>query len=158
MASRVAPQQDGDKFWRMPECYIRGSTIKYLRIPDEIIDMVKEEVVSKGRGRGGMQQQKQQKGRGVGGAGRGKNPGVFFPSLENGGSGIPAFKISPLVQGTAPAALFQTQGCVWGKLEPLLCRIQSSECVRRPLPRNREDSCQGWASLVSGVGQELKRV
>ncbi|XP_027763474.1 U6 snRNA-associated Sm-like protein LSm4 isoform X2 [Empidonax traillii] len=63
--------KDGDKFWRMPECYIRGSTIKYLRIPDEIIDMVKEEVVSKGRGRGGMQQQKQQKGRGVGGAGRG---------------------------------------------------------------------------------------
>lgn len=64
--------QDGDKFWRMPECYIRGSTIKYLRIPDEIIDMVKEEVVSKGRGRGGMQQNKQQgKGRG-GGVGRGK--------------------------------------------------------------------------------------
>lgn len=58
----------------MPECYIRGSTIKYLRIPDEIIDMVKEEVVSKGRGRGGMQQQKQQKGRGGGGAGRGNGP------------------------------------------------------------------------------------
>lgn len=35
--------QDGDKFWRMPECYIRGSTIKYLRIPDEVIDMVKED-------------------------------------------------------------------------------------------------------------------
>lgn len=44
--------QDGDRFWRMPECYIRGSTIKYLRIPDEVIDMVKEEVVAKGRGRG----------------------------------------------------------------------------------------------------------
>lgn len=72
----------------MPECYIRGSTIKYLRIPDEIIDMVKEEVVSKGRGRGGMQQQKQQKGRGVGGAGRGKNP-IFFlfsPQLGEWGS------------------------------------------------------------------------
>uniref|UniRef100_A0A8C5X813 U6 snRNA-associated Sm-like protein LSm4 n=1 Tax=Malurus cyaneus samueli TaxID=2593467 RepID=A0A8C5X813_9PASS len=67
----ICTSRDGDKFWRMPECYIRGSTIKYLRIPDEIIDMVKEEVVSKGRGRGGMQQQKQQKGRGVGG-GRGK--------------------------------------------------------------------------------------
>ena len=37
----------------MPECYIRGSTIKYLRIPDEVIDMVKEETMSKGRGRGG---------------------------------------------------------------------------------------------------------
>lgn len=67
----ICTSRDGDKFWRMPECYIRGSTIKYLRIPDEIIDMVKEEVVSKGRGRGGMQQQKQQKGRGGGGAGRG---------------------------------------------------------------------------------------
>lgn len=65
--------QDGDKFWRMPECYIRGSTIKYLRIPDEIIDMVREEA-AKGRGRGGPQQQKQQKGRGMGGAGRGGVP------------------------------------------------------------------------------------
>ena len=46
--------QDGDKFWRMPECYIRGSTIKYLRIPDEVIDMVKEEVMQKSRGRGEM--------------------------------------------------------------------------------------------------------
>lgn len=55
----------------MPECYIRGSTIKYLRIPDEIIDMVKEEVLSKGRGRGGAQQNKQQ-GKGRGGAGRGE--------------------------------------------------------------------------------------
>ena len=51
----------------MPECYIRGSTIKYLRIPDEVIDMVKEEVVAKGRGRGGGQQ----RGRGRGGPGRG---------------------------------------------------------------------------------------
>ncbi|KAK7888689.1 hypothetical protein WMY93_024249 [Mugilogobius chulae] len=40
----ICTSRDGDKFWRMPECYIRGSTIKYLRIPDEIIDMVKEEV------------------------------------------------------------------------------------------------------------------
>ncbi|XP_017356780.1 U6 snRNA-associated Sm-like protein LSm4 isoform X2 [Cebus imitator] len=73
----ICTSRDGDKFWRMPECYIRGSTIKYLRIPDEIIDMVKEEVVAKGRGRGGLQQQKQQKGRGVfGGRGRGGIPGT----------------------------------------------------------------------------------
>lgn len=65
----------------MPECYIRGSTIKYLRIPDEIIDMVKEEVVSKGRGRGGLQQQKQQKGRGAGGTGRGKELFVLQASV-----------------------------------------------------------------------------
>uniref|UniRef100_A0A8C0ZXE6 U6 snRNA-associated Sm-like protein LSm4 n=1 Tax=Castor canadensis TaxID=51338 RepID=A0A8C0ZXE6_CASCN len=68
----ICTSRDGDKFWRMPECYIRGSTIKYLRIPDEVIDMVKDEAVAKGRGRGGLQQQKQQKGRGLGGAGRGR--------------------------------------------------------------------------------------
>ncbi|KAJ8930480.1 hypothetical protein NQ314_016707 [Rhamnusium bicolor] len=48
----ICTSRDGDKFWRMPECYIRGSTIKYLRIPDEVIDMVKEETVVKNRGRG----------------------------------------------------------------------------------------------------------
>ncbi|KAH7970815.1 hypothetical protein HPB49_015813 [Dermacentor silvarum] len=48
----ICTSRDGDKFWRMPECYIRGSTIKYLRIPDEVIDMVKEETLVKGRGRG----------------------------------------------------------------------------------------------------------
>ena len=35
--------QDGDRFWKMPEVYIRGNSIKYLRIPDEIIDLVAEE-------------------------------------------------------------------------------------------------------------------
>lgn len=36
----------------MPECFIKGSMIKYLRIPDEVIDKVKEEAV-KGKSRGG---------------------------------------------------------------------------------------------------------
>ena len=39
----ICTSRDGDKFWRMNECYIRGSMIKYLRIPDEVIDQVKEE-------------------------------------------------------------------------------------------------------------------
>lgn len=62
--------QDGDKFWKMPECYIRGSTIKYLRIPDEVIDMVKEESMIKNRGRevkggrGGQAQRGRPAGRG----------------------------------------------------------------------------------------------
>ncbi|KAM5330285.1 U6 snRNA-associated Sm-like protein LSm4 [Glossophaga mutica] len=62
--------RDRDKFWQMPECYIRGSTIKCLSILDKIIDMVKEEVVAKGRGCGGLQQQKWQKGQGLGGSGQ----------------------------------------------------------------------------------------
>jgi len=40
----ICTSRDGDRFWRMPEVYVRGSTIKYLRIPDEVLDMVKEEV------------------------------------------------------------------------------------------------------------------
>lgn len=47
----ICTSKDGDRFWRMPECYIRGSTIKYLRIPDEVIDMVKEDAQAKARNR-----------------------------------------------------------------------------------------------------------
>ncbi|XP_070564505.1 LOW QUALITY PROTEIN: U6 snRNA-associated Sm-like protein LSm4 [Ptychodera flava] len=72
----ICTSRDGDKFWRMQECYIRGSTIKYLRIPDEVIDMVKEEVIAKGRGRGFGQQKGRGRGNpaargGFGGRGRG---------------------------------------------------------------------------------------
>lgn len=35
--------QDGDRFFRMAEVYIRGNTIKYVRVPDEVVDKVKEE-------------------------------------------------------------------------------------------------------------------
>ncbi|KAI3500266.1 hypothetical protein L1887_36085 [Cichorium endivia] len=31
----ICTSKDGDRFWRMPECYIRAITIKYLRVPDE---------------------------------------------------------------------------------------------------------------------------
>lgn len=61
----------------MPECYIRGTNIKYLRIPDEVIDMVKEDENSGGGGRGGRGGMR---GRGGGGGrGRGGGPrGIFF--------------------------------------------------------------------------------
>ncbi|KAF9515348.1 hypothetical protein BS47DRAFT_1328170 [Hydnum rufescens UP504] len=34
---------EGDRFWRLKECYIRGSTIKYLRVPDVLLDTLKQE-------------------------------------------------------------------------------------------------------------------
>ncbi|EJD46888.1 Sm-like ribonucleo protein [Auricularia subglabra TFB-10046 SS5] len=34
---------EGDRFWKLKECYIRGSTIKYLRVPDQLLDTVKQE-------------------------------------------------------------------------------------------------------------------
>jgi hypothetical protein len=27
--------KDGTRFWELPECHIKGTTIKYMRIPDE---------------------------------------------------------------------------------------------------------------------------
>ncbi|CAM6104136.1 unnamed protein product [Calypogeia fissa] len=73
----ICTSKDGDRFWRMPECYIRGNTIKYLRVPDEVIDKVQEETHkrsdrrpatgSRGRGRG--------RGEDGGGGGRGAGRG-----------------------------------------------------------------------------------
>ncbi|QIX00540.1 hypothetical protein AMS68_006057 [Peltaster fructicola] len=55
----VQTSPDGEKFFRLPECYVRGSNIKYLRVPDEIADTVKEQQQaqqSQRSGRGGSQQ------------------------------------------------------------------------------------------------------
>lgn len=66
----ICTSKDGDRFWRMPEAYLRGNTVKYLRVPDEVWDKAKESDLRRdekrpmmgGRGRGG--------GRGGGGGGR----------------------------------------------------------------------------------------
>ncbi|VDN20879.1 unnamed protein product [Gongylonema pulchrum] len=40
----ICTSRDGDRFQKMQEVYVRGSTIKYLRIPDDVVELVKEEV------------------------------------------------------------------------------------------------------------------
>lgn len=35
--------KDGDQFWTISEMYIRGNNVKYLRIPDTVLDTVAEE-------------------------------------------------------------------------------------------------------------------
>lgn len=39
----IRTSKDGDQFWSIPEIYIRGNTIKYLRVPDVVLDVVAEE-------------------------------------------------------------------------------------------------------------------
>ncbi|KAE8452585.1 hypothetical protein EG329_013844 [Mollisiaceae sp. DMI_Dod_QoI] len=34
---------DGDRFFKLSEVYVKGNNIKYLRVPDEIIDLVKDQ-------------------------------------------------------------------------------------------------------------------
>ena len=83
----ICTSRDGDKFWRMPECYIRGSNIKYLRIPDEVIDMVKEDVVTKGGGRGGGRGRGARGGRGGRGTFGGRGGGQGGRGGGRGGVG-----------------------------------------------------------------------
>ncbi|MCJ1298295.1 RNA processing protein [Hypocenomyce scalaris] len=80
----VQTSPDGDKFFRLPEVYVRGNNIKYLRVPDEIIELVKDQQQSQpsNRGRGGGVQRGDHSGRGDrgrggqrGGGGRGRGRG-----------------------------------------------------------------------------------
>ncbi|KAJ2511942.1 hypothetical protein GGI11_004915 [Coemansia sp. RSA 2049] len=61
---------DGDRFWRLVETYIRGNTIKYLRIPDAVFDKVKEDMLkNRGMGNRGGRGGRGRGGRGGGGGG-----------------------------------------------------------------------------------------
>ncbi|EME47076.1 hypothetical protein DOTSEDRAFT_124881, partial [Dothistroma septosporum NZE10] len=82
----VQTSPDGDKFFRLPECYVRGNNIKYLRVPDEVVDAVKEQQTSQqgqrgghrgghGHERGGRGGGERGRGRGRGGPGRGRGRG-----------------------------------------------------------------------------------
>lgn len=39
----VCTSRDGTRFTRLRDCYLRGSTIKYLRIPEPVLEKAKEE-------------------------------------------------------------------------------------------------------------------
>jgi U6 snRNA-associated Sm-like protein LSm4 len=56
----IATSRDAKKFWQLNEIYIRGNNIKYLRIPEEVLDTVKEESQQ-------FQQKKQQSAQSAGG-------------------------------------------------------------------------------------------
>lgn len=77
----VSTSQDGEHFMKLKECYIRGSSIKYLRLPDEAVERVVEEEGKQwndvgGRGRGGE-----------GGRGRGRGGGGGRGRGARGGAG-----------------------------------------------------------------------
>lgn len=39
----IQTSPDGETFMKIPEYYVRGNLIKYLRVPDELIDQIKEQ-------------------------------------------------------------------------------------------------------------------
>ncbi|KAK5944252.1 hypothetical protein PMZ80_003533 [Knufia obscura] len=73
----VQTNPEGDKFHRLPEVYVRGNNIKYLRVPDEILDSIREKQQNQPsgqRGRGGHRGDRDG-GRGDRGRGRGRGQG-----------------------------------------------------------------------------------
>ena len=101
----IYTSKDGDKFAKMNECYIRGNSIKYMRIADEILGLVEEFKSSSGnysnnynsgrgsyggRGRGmnsGGRGRGRFSGRGDGGRGRGRSGGYSGRGRGGGYSG-----------------------------------------------------------------------
>jgi U6 snRNA-associated Sm-like protein LSm4 len=39
----ICTSKDGESFWRMKEVYIRGNTIKYVRVPDDTLGKAVED-------------------------------------------------------------------------------------------------------------------
>ncbi|KAL6860484.1 hypothetical protein ACO1O0_004512 [Amphichorda felina] len=77
MKEVVQTSPEGDKFVRLPEAYVKGNNIKYLRVPDEIIDIVTEQQKNHQQGnfrggRGGQSRGDHHGGRGGGDRGRGR--------------------------------------------------------------------------------------
>jgi U6 snRNA-associated Sm-like protein LSm4 len=76
----ICTSKDGDRFWRMANCYVRGNTIKYICVPDEVIGLVEEENLKK-------QQQRPMGGRGRGRGGRDGGRGGRGEGFQGGRGG-----------------------------------------------------------------------
>jgi len=37
----IITSSDGQRFWQLKECFIRGNNVKYFQVPDEVLEQVK---------------------------------------------------------------------------------------------------------------------
>ncbi|TPX37548.1 hypothetical protein SmJEL517_g00613 [Synchytrium microbalum] len=84
----ICTSADREEFWRLPEAYIRGNTIKYLRVPDEMLDLVFAQRAEREQGnRGGGRGRSNDRDRGRGDRGRGGRGGGRGDSQRGRGRG-----------------------------------------------------------------------
>ena len=86
----ILTSKDGDRFFKIVEVYVRGNTIKYLRVPDDVIDAVdaaEEQRRIAERQRGDGQGAGGRGGYGGGGRGRGRGRGIDGDGYSRGGRG-----------------------------------------------------------------------
>ncbi|SBT71178.1 U6 snRNA-associated Sm-like protein LSm4, putative [Plasmodium malariae] len=85
MKNIICTSKDGDRFWKISECYVRGNSVKYIRVQDQAIEQAIEETTEQkarnlGRGRGGRGRAR--------GIGRGTdNRGRHGTQIRRGGRG-----------------------------------------------------------------------
>merc|ERR1712137_916609 len=70
----VCTSKSGDKFLSIPTCYVRGNTIKYLCMPQDILNSIPDEIADEkpyasNRGRGGRGSSRGNRGGSRGGRG-----------------------------------------------------------------------------------------
>lgn len=78
----ICTSRDGDRFEKLKSCYIRGSAIKYLRLPPDLLERaaeIQEQEARSGRGGGRNNAPK------GGGSGRGRGRGGRGRSTRGGG-------------------------------------------------------------------------
>ena len=85
----VCTNKDGDRFHEIETCFIRGNTIKYMCIQEEIIQLAKEENERRAQERGPYQHGGRGEGGrgGEGGGGRGRGGGRGDGGRGRGGDG-----------------------------------------------------------------------
>ncbi|SBT76958.1 U6 snRNA-associated Sm-like protein LSm4, putative [Plasmodium ovale] len=47
MKNIICTSKDGDKFWKISECYVRGNSVKYIRVQDQAIEQAIEETTER---------------------------------------------------------------------------------------------------------------
>jgi U6 snRNA-associated Sm-like protein LSm4 len=77
----------------MPEVYIRGNTIKYVRVPDEVVDKVKEEQLNRKGGRAGRRRDRARRRRRVEGGGLGALAGPWRGGTAGVAVGLPSARL-----------------------------------------------------------------
>lgn len=76
----ICTSQDGERFWKMPECYVRGNNIKYFRLPDDIYEQATKAALI-------ATQEKRQQTTGASGGSVGRGRGRQNPDWQPSGRG-----------------------------------------------------------------------
>ena len=72
----ILTSKDGDRFWRVPDCYIRGNNIKFIRIPEEVIEAASRETTQTDNASRSFQRTDSSQRPSFSGKGKGKGKGM----------------------------------------------------------------------------------